>query len=184
MAAKFDFPDPSQSASGIGVRAAIESDLRQLTEIYNYYVEHTAITFDVETYSVERRRTWLQQFGPAGRYRLVVAEKGGEILGYAGTMRFRPKAAYDTTVETTIYCRHDTTGQGVGARLYAELFQSIAGEDIHSVVAGYTLPNAASAALHQRFGFRAMGVFREVGRKFGRYWDVAWMQRPLRLPGV
>jgi phosphinothricin acetyltransferase len=156
--------------------------LPQLTELYNYYVENTPITFDVEPHTVERRRLWFQQFAPLGRHRLMVAEGDGEILGYAGTMRFRPKAAYDTTVETTIYCRQDSMGQGVGARLYAALFQSIAREDVHRIVAGYTLPNAASAALHERFSFQSMGVFHEVGRKFGRYWDVAWVQRPLRLP--
>lgn len=175
-----DSGDGNLSASEIRVRAAAESDLPQLTELYNYYVEHTAITFDVEPYTVERRRAWFQQFGAAGRHRLVVAERAGEILGYAGTMRFRPKAAYDTTVETTIYCGQGVTGQGVGTRLYDGLFRSLTGEDVQSIVAGYTLPNAASAALHQQFGFQPVGVFREVGRKFGRYWDVAWMQRPLR----
>lgn len=183
MESRMDSPGARGSVPEIVVRAAAEGDLSQLTEIYNYYVEHTPITFDVESYTVERRRVWFQQFGTTGRYRLVVAEKAGEILGYAGTMRFRPKAAYDTTVETTIYCRQDAMGQGVGARLYAGLFQSLAGEDVHRIVAGYTLPNAASAALHERFWFQAMGVFREVGRKFGCYWDVAWMQRPAHLPG-
>jgi phosphinothricin acetyltransferase len=55
------------------------------------------------------------------------------------------------------------------------------GEDIHRIVAGYTMPNPASAALHRKFGFKPVGVFRENGRKFGQYWDVAWLERPLRL---
>ena len=184
MTTEVDSPDPKRTTSGPRVRAAMESDLPQLTDIYNYYVQHTPITFDVEIYTVERRRVWFQQFATIGRYRLMVAERAGEILGYAGTTRFRLKAAYDTTVETTIYCRHDAMGLGIGARLYAALFQSIAGEDIHRIVAGYALPNPASAALHQRFGFREIGVFREVGRKFGRYWDVAWNERPLRVPAA
>ena len=182
MATNRSSSEPSHATPEIRVRAATESDLPQLTEIYNYYVERTPITFDMETYTVERRRAWFQQFAPTGRYRLVVAKKAGEILGYAGTMRFRPKAVYDTTVETTIYCRHDAVGQGVGARLYAELFASIADEDVHRIVAGYTLPNPASAKLHRRLGFQEIGVFREVGRKFGQYWDVAWNERALRSP--
>src|SRR5207253_5040867 len=109
-----------------------------------------------------------------------VAEKNGLVVGYAGTTRFRPKPAYDTTVETTVYCSSETIGKGVGSRLYAALFEAIAGEDIHRIVAGYTLPNPASAALHARFGFKPVGIFSEVGRKFGRYWDVAWNERPLR----
>jgi phosphinothricin acetyltransferase len=102
-------------------------------------------------------------------------------VGYAGTTRFRPKPAYDTTVETSIYCAPEAVGKGIGSRLYSALFDAIAGEDIHRIVAGYTLPNPGSAALHARFGFKLVGVFQENGRKFGRYWDVAWSQRPLRL---
>ena len=154
----------------------------QLTEIYNYYVVNTPITFDLEPYSVEGRMKWFQQFGNTGRYRLLVAEGNSKILGYAGTTRFRPKAAYDTTVETTIYCAAGAEGKGIGRRLYAALFDAIGSEDIHRIVAGYALPNPASAVLHEKFGFRAVGVFAENGRKFGRYWDVAWMQRPLQLP--
>jgi phosphinothricin acetyltransferase len=97
-------------------------------------------------------------------------------------MRFRPKAAYDTTVETTIYSSQESVGKGVGRKLYAGLFESLAGENVHRIVGGYTLPNAASAKLHEMFGFKSVGIFTEVGYKFGKYWDVAWMERPLRLP--
>jgi phosphinothricin acetyltransferase len=163
------------------IRLANKTDLPRLTEIYNHYLIHTAITFDIEPYTVERRVSWFEQFGAAGRYRLVVAEDDSGIQGYAGTTRFRVKAAYDTTVETTIYCAPDAMHKGIGSALYTVLFESLAGEDIHKIVAGYTLPNPASAALHERFGFKPVGVFHENGRKFGRYWDVAWVERPLRL---
>ncbi len=166
----------------IRIRAATRTDLPRLTEIYNHYVTHTPITSDIEPYTPERRSTWFEQFSPGGRYRLLVAEESGELMGYAGTTRFRPKAAYDTTVETSIYCAPNAVGKGIGSRLYSALFETIAGEDIHRVVAGYTLPNPASAALHERFGFKIIGVFHENGRKFGRYWDVAWLERPLHLP--
>jgi phosphinothricin acetyltransferase len=164
------------------IRPAERSDLPRLTEIYNYFVMNTPVTFDVEPYTVERRAAWFEQFALAGRYRLVVAEENGVVVGYAGTTRFRVKPAYDTTVETTIYCSPETVGKGAGSRLYAALFEAIATEDIHRIVAGYTLPNAASQALHARFGFKPVGVFSEVGRKFGRYWDVAWTERALCLP--
>lgn len=139
------------------------------------------MTFDLEPYTVERRRPWFEQFGPAGRHRLLVAEEDGLVLGYAGTTRFRVKPAYDPTVETTIYCSPDNTRKGLGSTLYAALFQAIANEDIHRIVAGFAMPNPASQALHERFGFKLVGIFRENGRKFGRYWDVAWTERPLRL---
>jgi phosphinothricin acetyltransferase len=167
--------------SDLRIRPAALADLPRLTEIYNHYVIHTPVTFDIEPYSVEKRAAWFEQFGPAGRYRLLVAEGGSGVVGYAGTTRFRPKPAYDTTVETTIYCAPDAVGKGIGSSLYSALFESIAGEDVHRIVAGYTLPNPGSAALHARFGFKPVGVFQENGRKFGRYWDVAWSQRPLRL---
>jgi len=167
--------------SETSIRVATRADLPRLTEIYNHYVIHTPVTFDIEPYTVERRAEWFRQFCDSGRYRLLVAEEHGSILGYAGTTRFRPKAAYETTVETTIYCAPEAVGKGIGSRLYAALFKSLEGEDIRMFVAGYTLPNPVSAALHERFGFKRVGVFTEVGRKFGRYWDVAWNERPAKL---
>jgi phosphinothricin acetyltransferase len=165
----------------ISIRPAVRSDLPRVTEIYNYYVINTPVTFDMEPYTVERRAVWFDQFAPTGRYRLVVAEENGMVLGYAGTMRFRPKAAYETTVETTIYCAQEAIGKGIGSLLYGALFDAVKKEDVHRIVAGYTLPNDASAALHARCGFKPVGIYTEVGRKFGRYWDVQWTERSLKL---
>lgn len=165
------------------IRPAAHDDLPRLIEIYNHYVIHSPATFDLEPYTVEKREPWFAQFALTGRHRLVVAEEAGSVLGYAGTTRFRPKAAYDTTVETTIYCGPESTRKGLGSALYSGLFDAIANEDINCIVAGFTLPNPASQALHEHFGFRPVGIFPGVGRKFGRYWDVAWTERPLRLPG-
>ena|SRR5579863_6498282 len=165
----------------IAIRLAAREDLPRLTEIYNHYVIHTPVTFDIEPYTVEKRAVWFSQFAPTGRYRLLVAAENGVILGYAGTTTFRPKAAYETTVEMTIYCAPEATGKGIGARLYTALFESLKDEDVHRFVAGYTLPNPASAKLHERFGFKPVGVFTQNGRKFGRYWDVAWNERPAKL---
>jgi phosphinothricin acetyltransferase len=165
----------------IRIRPAVRSDLPRLTEIYNHYVIHTPITFDLVPHTVEGRVAWFEQFATTGRHRLLVAEENAVVLGYAGTTRFRNKAAYETSVETTVYCSHDTLGKGIGSRLYAALFEALAGEDIHRIVAGYTLPNAATLALHERFGFKPVAVFSEVGRKFNRYWDVGFSERPLRL---
>lgn len=161
----------------MGIRAARAEDVPRLAEIYNHAVMHSPATFDLEPKTVEERKVWFAQFAETGRYRLLVAEEDGVVLGYAGTTRWRPKAAYDTTVETTIYCAAEAVGRGVGTRLYAALFEALAGEDVHRYVAGYVPPNAASARLHARFGFREVGTFHEVGFKFGRYWDVCWLER-------
>jgi phosphinothricin acetyltransferase len=167
--------------ASITIRPAAREDVPRLTEIYNHYVRHTAVTFDLEEWTVERRLTWFGQFAPAGRFQLLVAEENGRVVGYTGTTRFRLKAAYDPTVETTIYCAAESVGKGVGVHLYGALFDALANEDIHRIVAGYTLPNSGSEALHEQFGFRLVGVFRENGRKFGKYWDVAWTERPLKI---
>lgn len=165
----------------IDLRPAEPSDLPALTDIYNYYVLNTPVTFDSSPFTVEKRRAWLDQFSPVGRHRLIVAEIDGILKGYAGTTRFRPKPCYDTTVETTVYCAPDAKGLGLGTRLYTALFDAVANEDIHRIVAGYAMPNDASAKLHARFGFKQVGVFTQNGRKFDKFWDVMWLERPLKL---
>ncbi|GES33835.1 N-acetyltransferase family protein [Streptomyces angustmyceticus] len=105
---------------------------------------------------------------------------GGALLGYATSSAFRPKAAYAPSVEVTVYCAPHAAGRGIGTLLYTSLFRALADEDVHRAYAGITQPNAASTRLHTRFGFRHVGTFTEVGRKFGRYWDVAWYQKDLR----
>jgi phosphinothricin acetyltransferase len=139
----------------------------------------TPITFDVEPYSVERRRPWLEGFDRTSAYRCFVAEVDGRASGWACTVRFRPKAAYDSSVETSVYLDPDVTGRGLGTQLYETLFASLADSGLHRALGGITLPNAASIALHERFGFERVGVFPEVGFKFGRYWDVAWLSKDL-----
>lgn len=154
-------------------------DLQGLNDLYNHYVDATPITFDLEPTTLEQRRDWLHEFKQTGPYRLLVAEQDGAVLGFAGTHRYREKAAYDSTVETTIYCHPEATGHGIGTLLYTRLFEAIAGEELHMAIAGVTLPNVASVAIHHRFGFKAAGVTHAVGRKFGRYWDVGWFEKPL-----
>lgn len=161
------------------IRRATPRDLAVLTDLYNHYVTTTAITFDVEPYTPETRRPWLESFAPGGRHQLFVAEEEGRVVGYAGTRGFRDKRAYENSVETSVYLAPGATGRGLGAALYERLFAAIADSDAHRAIAGITLPNDASVALHVRFGFREVGVMHEVGRKFDRWWDVLWMERAL-----
>ena len=168
----------------IKIRAAERDDLPRLTEIYNHYIVNTPITFDLKPFSVHQRARWFDEHAGTKRYRMVVAEDTGRVAGYACTGPFRDKAAYDTSVETSVYCAHDATGRGIGAMMYRALFDALKNEDIHRLLAGITIPNDASIKLHRRFGFTEVGVFSECGRKLDRYWDVVWMQRPLRLDTV
>lgn len=162
------------------MRHARDLDLAALTEIYNHYVLSSPATFDLEPFTTEQRRGWFEQYADGTPHQLVVAEEGGALLGYATSSRFRPKPAYGTTVETTVYLRPDATGRGVGALLYEELFARLEQQDVWRAVAGIVPPNEASVRLHLRFGFREVGRFTELGRKFGRYWDVTWYEKALR----
>ena len=161
------------------VRPGRLEDLQALTEIYNYYVRKTPVTFDVEPFSLEARRLWFDQFTDEGRYQLVVAENAGEVLGYACSVPFRPKPAYSTSVETSVYLIPEATERGIGTQLYSVLFERLESKDLHRAYAGITLPNPTSVALHTRFGFHSVGVYREVGRKHKRFWDVEWFEKPL-----
>lgn len=161
------------------VRAAVEDDLEALNSIYNQYIAETHYTFDLEPYTMDARREWFSHYAVTGRYRLLVALHDDHMIGYASSSRFRLKAAYEPSVETSIYLAPEAVGQGTGTRLYSELFKALDGEDVHRALAGVGLPNPASVALHERFGFKRVGVFTEQGRKFDRYWDVAWYEKPL-----
>jgi phosphinothricin acetyltransferase len=167
------------SEPAVIVRCAERRDLGRITEIYNHYVETTAITFDVKPYREAEREPWLAQFAPTGRHRLFVAERAGRVIGYAGSLTYRPKPAYETSVEVTIYVAPEERARGVGPRLYDALFGALRGEDVHRALAGITLPNEPSVRLHERLGFQPVGVYSEVGRKLGRYWDVGWWEKPL-----
>ncbi|MET9510125.1 N-acetyltransferase family protein [Streptomyces flavidovirens] len=170
-----------QPYAEVQVRPGTEADLGALTDLYNHYVRETAITFDTTVFTPEQRRPWLRSHPEDGPHRLLVARdvRSDRILGYATSGPFRAKAAYATSVEVSVYCAPDAGGLGIGTLLYKALFEALEGEDVHRAYAGIAQPNEASARLHTRFGFRHVGTYREVGRKFGRYWDVAWYEKEL-----
>ena len=165
----------------VQVRPGVEGDLEALTDIYNHYVRETPITFDTAVFTPEERRPWLLSHPEDGPYRLMVAADADtqEILGYATSSPYRAKPAYGTSVEVTVYLAPHAGRRGIGTLLYKALFEALADEDLHRAYAGIAQPNEASTRLHERFGFRYVGTYREVGRKFGRYWDVAWYEKEL-----
>jgi phosphinothricin acetyltransferase len=158
------------------VRPATEDDLEQINAIYNHYVETSHATFDLEPTGMGYRREWFAERQDA-RHLVFVAEAEGEIQGHAASGRYRPRAAYDTTVESSVYVAPGQQRRGLGRALYRVLLEAVDASDAHRVVAGVALPNAASEALHLSFGFRRAAHFSEQGYKFGRYWDVAWYER-------
>lgn len=169
-----------RDTAAVVVRPGVIDDLPRLTEIYNHYVINTPTTFDLEPFTVEGRRSWFDGYAVSGRHRLLVADDAGNVVGFVTTSAFHRRAAYDTTVEMTVVCAPEAIGRRLGQLMYTHLFAAIAGEDIRLAVAAITMPNDASVALHERFGFSRNALLPDAGRKFGGYWDVAWMTRPMQ----
>jgi phosphinothricin acetyltransferase len=163
------------------IRAATDEDLDAINDIYNHYVADSHFTFDDEPVSMEARKEWFTHYADHGRHRVFVALDDGRVVGYATSSRFRPKPGYLTSVETSIYLAAGAMGKGIGSRLYGRLFKSLEAEDLHRAYAGIALPNPESIGLHEKFGFKRVALFTEQGRKFGRYWDVAWYEKPLNV---
>ena len=161
------------------IRHGVAADLDAVNTIYNHYVLHTPVTFDIDPWSLERRNEWFRGFDTTGRHQLFVAEDASKVIGFAYSGQFRVRAAYDTSVETTVYLAEESQGHGIGRALYEALFESLRAEDVHRVYAGITLPNPASIALHRALGFEPVGTFHEAGRKFDSYWDVQWFEKRL-----
>ena len=152
-------------------------DLRAIATIYHHYVTTSHATFDVQPRKEDAWLAWFRGFGRSGRHRLLVARHDERVLGYSSSSTYRSRAAYAPSIQTSVYVDAGSTGRGVGSSLLAALVSELETEDVHRAYAGIALPNPASVRLHERIGYRHVGTFTEQGRKFGRYWDVAWFER-------
>jgi len=161
----------------VEITAAVPEHLDQIAAIYAHAVLTSHATFDLEP---PPSSIWADRLGEQGPgLHLVVALVDGEVTGFARSGRYRPKAAYDTTRETSIYLAEDRGGRGIGSALYADLLDRVTGDDIRLAVAGVAEPNPASSRLHTALGFTRVGTMTQVGRKFDAYWDVTWWQKRL-----
>jgi len=162
------------------IRNATINDTTAINGIINWYIENTAINFDTDPWALQRRSDWIASFNqPDSPYRMLVGESDGEIIGFANNTKFRSRSAYNSSTETTVYTAHNIKTRGRGGELYEALLQSVARENFHRAYAVITLPNPASVALHERLGFRLVGVMDEVGKKFGKFHDTAMYQKDL-----
>lgn len=159
------------------IRTATAADLPALTAIYNHYIATSLATFDTEPFA--DRSEWFSHYGDPP-YVLLVADLDGVVAGYASSSQHRPKAGYRSSVETSVYLAPTATGQGLGRQLYDALLTLIDAAGVHRCLAGIALPNEPSVELHRAVGFTPIGVFTEVGTKFGQYVDVGWYERPGR----
>ncbi|MEO1720182.1 MAG: arsinothricin resistance N-acetyltransferase ArsN1 family B [Pseudomonadota bacterium] len=160
----------------LAIRPARETDAVAIQRIYAVYVETTVISFETAVPSVDEMRQRISKL-LASHHPYVVAERDGSVQGYAYASPHRVRAAYQSSVDVTVYVDRDHHGHGIGTALYQSLFKVLSDTHWHAAFAGITLPNAASVGLHERMGFTKVGVYHEVGQKFGRFHDVGWWQR-------
>ncbi len=159
------------------VRLACLDDAAAVRDIYARAVEHTAVSFEIGAPSVAEMGRRIAEH--QAEHGWLVAVDGGAVIGYAYAGRFRPRAAYAWAAETSVYVAEHARRQGVGRSLYTALLHLLRAEGYHRALAGITLPNPGSVALHEAMGFSPVGVFHQVGWKMGAWHDVGWWQRGL-----
>ncbi len=164
------------------IRNAAAADARAICEIYNYYIEHTRISFEEEPVSdevMENRIAGVQKSLP-----WLVWEEDGEIRGYAYATPWRVRSAYRFSVESTVYISKEFRGGGIGRKLYTALLEELEQRKIHKVIAGITQPNRASTGLHEALGFVKCALFTEVGYKMGEWADVGYWEKSFSRPKI
>lgn len=164
----------------LSIRLATTADAAAIHAIYAPIVRSTAISFELEPPVVEEMRGRIAKtlhFWP-----WLVCERQGAVLGYAYASRHRERAAYQWSVDVSVYVAADQRGRGIGRALYTALFAILRAQGYRNACAGIALPNAASVALHEAMGMRPVGVYRHVGYKLGAWHDVGWWQGELQPP--
>jgi phosphinothricin acetyltransferase len=159
------------------IRDATPDDAQRLAEIYNYYILNSTATFEEDPLTEGQMADRIEAVTKT--YPWLVAERDGEVAGYAYASQFKSRCAYRKTVETSIYFDRGHTSKGMGARLYETLLARIGLLGFHTAIGMLALPNAQSVGLHEKLGFSRVGELSEVGYKFGKYIDVAYYQKLL-----
>jgi L-amino acid N-acyltransferase YncA len=172
----------TSGASGNGspaiIRLATEHDAEQIAAIYAPNVTDTIISFELEPPSADEMRRRIEV--TLERYPWLVCERQGRVLGYAYAGAHGSRAAYQWSVDVSVYVHKDARRAGVGRALYASLVAALEVQGFYNAYAGATLPNPASVGLHEAVGFRPVGVYCGVGYKLGAWRDVVWWHLPLR----
>lgn len=163
----------------ITLRSATVADAVSVQAIYAPIVERSTMSFEEMPPSVDEMAARIAACLDA--YSYVVAEREGQTIGFAYASRHRTRSAYRWSVDVSVYVAENERRSGIGRALYDDLLSRLADQGFHAAFAGIALPNPASIALHQALGFEPIGVYREVGFKFGRWHDVSWWQRLLSV---
>ena len=160
------------------IRMACEADANALLEIYGPFCEKTAVSFETAAPTpVEMGRRIRETLN---KFPWLIAQRDGEMVGYAYASAHRQRAAYRWSVETTAYIREGLRRGGIGRTLYESLISILRRQGFYSALAGITLPNPASVGFHEALGFKPVGVYRKIGYKLGAWHDVGWWQLELQ----
>ncbi len=168
----------SRYAPGVPVKIRLASadDAEAIREIYNREVLGSTVTFDLVARTLEDQLAWLDEH--SGAHPAVVAvDDSATVCGFGSLSPYRPRPAYRTTVEDSVYVHPDHQGAGVGRAVLGELVALAGAHGFHAVIGRIVGGHVASIGLHRACGFEQVGIEREVGRKFGRWLDVVVMQR-------
>ncbi|MCM2679292.1 arsinothricin resistance N-acetyltransferase ArsN1 family B [Echinimonas agarilytica] len=159
----------------VSIREVQSTDAGAISEIYNYYIHHTVITFEEHEVSADEMKNRFVAVHHQGLPWLV-AQHNGDVVGYAYASQWKQRYSFRFSVEVTVYLAPSASGKRIGTALYQSLFDALKATSVHIMIAGITVPNEASVALHEKFGFRKVGHFSEVGFKFEQWLDVGFWQ--------
>ncbi|UCH72291.1 MAG: N-acetyltransferase [Thermoplasmatales archaeon] len=157
------------------IRAALVDDLEKITEIYNEAILKTVATFDTNQKTIKEQKNWFMDHG--AKNPILVAERNGDVVGFAALSKWSDRCAYSDTAEISFYVLKKYQGMGIGRKLIEEILQAGKKADIHVIVARITEGNNKSVHLHKSVGFEHIGIMKEVGVKFGKHLDVYLMQK-------
>lgn len=165
----------SEIELSVTIRRSQVKDTKRLLQIYSPYVEETHISFELEVPTLNEFQKRLET--QTDRHFWLVLESNGELMGYAYSSAFRLRAAYTQTVETSVYLDLKFHGSGYGQMLYRQLLIELKRtRSVKTVIGGIALPNEKSVRLHEKMGFVKVAHFKEIGFKFGKYWDAGFWQ--------
>lgn len=161
------------------IRPVTNEDASSISDIYNPYITDTVVTFEEEETTAADFKQRIAKVNAEGLPWFVAEDESGNIMGYAYATKWRDRFSYRFSVEVTAYLSTENISKGLGTKLYQALFDELKRKNIHSVIAGITIPNEASIALHEKFSMEKVAHFKEVGLKFNRWLDVGYWQGTL-----
>lgn len=161
----------------IQIRKGERDDLPAILEIYNEAVLNTTASYDYEPRTLEHRTAWFEDHQRSNFPVFVAVDGAGKVVGWSALNRYHDRMGYRYTTENSIYVAADQRGKGIGKLLLAPLIEAAEQLGLHAIIAAIDASNEASVRLHAAFGFEHVGLFKQVGFKFGRWLDVAYMER-------